>query len=138
MMFALNIELQRAPRMIYVLVRSRVWDASSAFCSHDVSPESSDLHRYLINISQPYLRNISQPYPDLQDIELNELQAFRADYMKFRAGQAGRPGASVEAMGKKTESLWWNPWEIGKMIGKLSEIGVLPSGNHWFNGGKKW
>ena len=28
----------------------------------------------------------------LQDIELNELQAFRADYMKFRAGQVRRVG----------------------------------------------
>lgn len=27
-----------------------------------------------------------------QDIELNELQAFRADYMKFRAGQVCRAG----------------------------------------------
>jgi len=45
----------------------------------------------LSGASQPWLSEASLG-PPLQflpkDIELNELQAFRADYMKFRAGQA--------------------------------------------------
>lgn len=45
---------------------------------------------------------------EAQDIELNELQAFRADYMKFRAGQAGVPGSSDSWMVLNSSPGWFS------------------------------
>ena len=50
------------------------------------------------------------PQNVLQDIELNELQAFRADYMKFRAGQVrgvgGWPSGDRRVQGEMFKIRW--------------------------------
>ncbi len=50
------------------------------------------------------------PQNVLQDIELNELQAFRADYMKFRAGQVrgvgGWPSVDRRVQGEMFKIRW--------------------------------
>jgi hypothetical protein len=103
MMFFLNIELHQS------IV------AFTAFYSHDMSPNNiQEYPEYIQSISR--VSQVSICSSIFQDIELNELQAFRADYMKFRAGQAalgsGDPNGPNGALG---------PWDLEIRVLKYIE-----------------